>query len=113
MSNRIQAHDDGEKNTWYDSISREGNYWSDYTGRDGNDDSIGDTPYLIGGSAGSIDYFPIWDDGIEHAPYFINEPNNFIMIEGDSSKNITWTPFDVNSNFNSYRNYHFPGGGGK
>ena len=32
-------------NTWDDGV--EGNYWSDYTGEDRDDSSIGDTPYTI------------------------------------------------------------------
>lgn len=30
------------------NLNGEGNYWSDYTGKDDNFDGIGDTPYLIG-----------------------------------------------------------------
>ena len=34
-------------NTWYNSMSKKGNYWHDYTGTDANNDGIGDTPYKI------------------------------------------------------------------
>ena len=40
-----------------------GNYWADYPGLDLNDNGIGDTPYIISGTARSLDNFPIWDDG--------------------------------------------------
>ena len=44
-----QAYDDGFRNTWYDTETMEGNYWSDYDGT-GN--------YSIDGSAGSVDLYP-------------------------------------------------------
>jgi len=61
------AFDDGVeyglKNFWDNGTI--GNYWDDYDGIDANDDGIGDTPYNIPGTAGSVDNFPIWDDGID------------------------------------------------
>ena len=33
-------------NTWDDG-AKKGNYWSDYTGADGNGDGVGDTPYKV------------------------------------------------------------------
>ncbi len=45
-----QAYDDGLNNQWYDEIVLEGNYWSDYSGN-GN--------YVIEGSAGASDPFPM------------------------------------------------------
>ena len=36
-----------------------GNYYSNYTGCDGNGDGIGETSYLIIGNAGARDYFPL------------------------------------------------------
>ncbi len=65
IGNNINALDDGTNNQWDDGVI--GNYWDDYSGIDFNDDGIGDSPYLISGSAGSLDNYPIWDDG-ENTP---------------------------------------------
>ncbi len=55
---------DNGTNIYWDNGSI-GNVWSDYTGRDKNDNGIGDTRYNITGSANSQDRFPILDDGDE------------------------------------------------
>ncbi len=85
--NRFQANgggnavDDGAFNLW-DNRSA-GNYWNDYTGKDGNDDGIGDTAWAILGAAGSSDCFPFWDDG-----------HNPIVIDG----NAGWAAFRAAGN---------------
>ncbi len=61
-NNNISAQDNGTNNQWNLDV---GNYWDDYGGADLDDNGIGDTPYIVPGSAGSKDYFPIWDDGLE------------------------------------------------
>ncbi|GAG66746.1 unnamed protein product, partial [marine sediment metagenome] len=64
--------DDGLYNTWDNGSI--GNYWGNYTGVDLNDDGIGDTPYVVSvwmpapGQTGSIDNYPIWDDGKDVFP---------------------------------------------
>jgi len=64
INNTLQnAVDDGVNNKWDNGVI--GNYWSNYTGDDKNDDGIGDTEWDIPGSAGSQDRYPIWDDGPE------------------------------------------------
>ncbi|KKN37132.1 hypothetical protein LCGC14_0766600 [marine sediment metagenome] len=100
-NNGGNGRDDGSNNIWNKSLM--GNYWSNYGGRDQNDDGIGDTPYNIPGSAGSQDQNPIWTDGIESFPYFIDELEDFSMTEGDESVNITWSPKDINKNYDSYQ----------
>ncbi|GAI49365.1 unnamed protein product, partial [marine sediment metagenome] len=66
IGNGVHANDYGTNNDW-NSVSI-GNFWDDYAGVDANDDGIGDTPYIIPGSAGSQDNFPIWEDGDDLAP---------------------------------------------
>ncbi|MCE7748906.1 MAG: hypothetical protein GPJ51_10935 [Candidatus Heimdallarchaeota archaeon] len=46
----IQAYDDSPNNQWYDEITTEGNFWSDYSG-------LG--PYEIGGLGNAIDPYPL------------------------------------------------------
>ncbi len=54
------AYDDGVNNQWDNGTI--GNYWSDYSGKDIDDDGIGDSPYSISGTASSQDNYPIfWD----------------------------------------------------
>ena len=63
INNSINAMDNGTNIRWDNGSI--GNFWRDYTGKDANDNYIGDTPYNITGSANSQDRFPIWSDGIE------------------------------------------------
>ena len=59
-SNNISAMDNGTLNYW--DNGEIGNYWDDYDGVDADNDGIGDTPFNITGSAGSIDNYPIWEE---------------------------------------------------
>ncbi len=45
-------------NVWYDKQSKEGNWWADYKGKDGDNDSVGDSPYPILGPGGMVDPYP-------------------------------------------------------
>lgn len=51
--NLINAMDEG-MNFW--NSSSEGNAWNNYTGADADGNGIGDTPYVVNQTTGSIDY---------------------------------------------------------
>jgi len=90
IGNLPNAVDNGVNNEW--NWGSEGNYWDDYSGVDDNDDGIGDTPYIIPGTAGSQDNFPIYDD---KAPLVsIHLPLNGTCI--DSRPRINVSAFDPN-----------------
>ena len=57
INNGINAEDNGINNRWDDGYA--GNYWGDYPYADAADDGIGDTPYLIKGTAKVFDPFPL------------------------------------------------------
>jgi parallel beta-helix repeat protein len=52
-----QTYDDGNNNKW--NNGKVGNYWSEWTTPDKNNDGIVDIPYNISGSAGAKDYYPL------------------------------------------------------
>lgn len=54
--NFLNALDEG-KNSWNSSSA--GNTWNDYNGTDADGNGIGDTPYVVNQTTGSIDYMPL------------------------------------------------------
>lgn len=56
IENTLQAFDVLGQNVWDNGYPSGGNYWSDYTGVDGNNDGIGDTPYVF---VGDQDNYPL------------------------------------------------------
>ena len=97
INNSLNAQDNGTFNLWDNGII--GNIWDDYDGVDANDDGIGDSPYLINGSAGSQDNFLIWRDSDDIAPQItINTPNpNDLMGKKSPTFNITIIDQSLNS----------------
>jgi parallel beta-helix repeat protein len=78
IENNHQAYDP-TNNIWYDIISNEGNYWSDYQGIDEDNDGIGEIPYYIPGGS-NIDLFPL-----------MNQPINSNIIKNNSSSSVCIT----------------------
>jgi nitrous oxidase accessory protein len=54
--NFVNAVDEGT-NSWNDSSA--GNKWNDYNGTDADGNGIGDAPYVVNQTTGSIDYMPL------------------------------------------------------
>jgi len=59
-------------NVWDDGYPSGGNYWSDYTRTDTNQDGICDTPYTI--DANNTDFYPLM------TPYIIPEFPSFLIL---------------------------------
>ncbi len=83
------AEDYGSNNKWNNATI--GNYWDDYTGCDNNNDGIGESAYIIPGTAGSQDDFPITnrkctpsssggDDDDEEEPQVVQIPGYDIIL---------------------------------
>ncbi|MHA1212183.1 MAG: NosD domain-containing protein, partial [Candidatus Heimdallarchaeota archaeon] len=86
-NNALNAQDNGTLNLWDNGAL--GNSWDNYVGEDINDDGIGDTSYNIPGLAGSIDYYPIFDDGAELLPNITIITPSSHTLYGDSAPSFS------------------------
>ena len=86
----FQASDNGTENTWYDILTNEGNFWSDWDGTGA---------HLIGGHSRSYDLYPLDEYGKpydgEDMPPLISHPPDMIIEEGTLNMYITWNPDDL------------------
>ncbi|MFO8078468.1 MAG: NosD domain-containing protein [Thermoplasmatota archaeon] len=103
IDNNPNAYDEFS-NTWHNSKSQEGNYWDEYSGKDNNNDGIGDIPYLIDGGTNS-DMYPlmnIWGNSKPDKPY---RPNgeisgevgvyyNYTSLTNDPDDDQIWYKWD-------------------
>ena len=95
IDNLINAEDDASNNDWnYTNI---GNYWSNYSGIDINDDGLGDTIHPIQGDAGAIDFTPMWWDPPNITLITPNEDDlfgvespNFEVLISEGYNDTTW-----------------------
>jgi parallel beta-helix repeat protein len=51
-----QATSSSSADTWYDTTTNKGNFWSDWTSPDANSDGVVDLPYALAGSAATDNY---------------------------------------------------------
>lgn len=58
IGNNPNGVDDSDANAWYSSELKQGNYWSDYEGKDADGDGIGETPHLLRGTGEARDFYP-------------------------------------------------------
>ena len=96
IGNNENARDWGSRsNNW--NFTDFGNFWDDYSGKDENDDGIGDSPYeILSNYPKSKDYWPKWLDGpsvILRRPRnddVYRDPPSFIIESKDPNLDIMW-----------------------
>ena len=106
VRNRIHAVDNGVNNNWNSATI--GNYWDNHTGPDADDNGIVDIPYEIIGSAGSIDYLPIAEDGAPKINIILPNPGdvfagvapNFNVTITDDYLDTMW--YTIDGGLNNY-----------
>ncbi|MBS3802600.1 MAG: PKD domain-containing protein [Candidatus Thermoplasmatota archaeon] len=110
IQNILHAKDHSNQTSWHKNMR--GNFWDDYTGTDANNDSIGDTPYIIFENVS--DLFPLINPNTRHPnAHFEYEPTNpttqtkisFTDQSTDSDGTITSWLWDFGDGTNSTKKH--------
>lgn len=104
INNTYQASTYNDTNIWDNGI--EGNFWSDYTGKDSNGDGIGDTPYVI--ASNRQDNYPLM------APITIFDAGTWEWTQYNVSiiSNSTISDFSFNPEEGSFIRFNVEGEAG-
>ncbi len=93
-----QVFDDGTNNTWYDSETQEGNYWSDWSGTGS---------YAIDGEANSVDLYPLGEPAVyvvrPAITNIIHSPSTPTELDNISINATVTSPYGVQSVTLHYR----------
>jgi parallel beta-helix repeat protein len=88
VNNGVQAQPFNHlKNLWDDGYPSGGNYWSDYTGIDADNDGIGDSPYIM--DANNTDNYPLMN---------LWTPPDIAVMNVTPSKNVVGQGFCLDIN---------------
>ncbi|MEM3493745.1 MAG: NosD domain-containing protein, partial [Thermoplasmata archaeon] len=80
VSGNSQAYDDAGGNSWYDTTTQEGNYWSNWDGQGWGSANA----YPIAGSAGASDWYPLGNPVAEFSsmPLFVLVLASLLILAG-------------------------------
>ena len=120
VNNTINAYDDSS-NYWDHGYPSGGNYWDDYTGKDLNNNGLGDTPYNIEGD-NNLDNYPIYKPMTEQPVASFNytpiNPYTTDIVEFNDTSNDTdgeivswlWSFGDGSTSTLQYPNHTYDNG---
>jgi len=103
-----EAYDDGSGNSW-NSTDGHGNYWNDWHSTDSDMNGIVDDPYVLGGSAGARDNYPLttpvdFEDPITqvvlaggHFGEWYTSPYSLSFYATDAISGVNWTMYSIDS----------------
>lgn len=95
FENEVQFFSENSVNSWDDNLSG-GNYWSDYSGTDNDENGIGDSPYII--DENNVDNYPLMNPTSEEfsnieivtGGYYNDGTNDYAQITVWNSKKLAY-----------------------